>query len=384
VSGLPRRSHGVLSTPLADRAVVYDLISETRHYLNLAAGAVLGLCDGKTTRVEIARSLSLMMHTNPVDDRLPGQVDTVLEQFSGLGLIDRHDQRHPPVEPTGSVRATARHEALGGRHRVLDLTIRFRSNDRELLADVDSYLGTDVSDPDDIGMFQASHAEPGLILDLRRRPDGEIELTGDRVATYDDLGTLQRGLVIIVNEYAAATHRCVALHAGAARAPDGQIVVLPAVSSAGKSTLTAALVAAGWDYLGDEAIGVDLDCTAVGYPKRIAIDLEGRALVGVPADPDGTVDPSEVRSDVRRLGGRVGPISQVIFPTYRPGSGCEFEELDVYEHFDALLANTLNLARIGQAGLDALCALAEAADGCRLVHGDAIRAGSAIAARLRQ
>lgn len=71
--------------------------------------------------------------------------------------------------------------------------------------------------------------------------------------------------------------RVLVLHAGSVRDPDGRITGLP---EAGKSTLTAALVMAGCDYLGDELVGVRADSPrAAGFPRVPALDETSRHVL---------------------------------------------------------------------------------------------------------
>src|SRR5207244_10711784 len=68
------------------------------------------------------------------------------------------------------------------------------------------------------------------------------------------------------------TRSCLAIHAAVASL-GGHAVVLPGDADAGKSTLVAALVADGFDYLSDEAAMVDLASNQV-RPYARAISLQ--------------------------------------------------------------------------------------------------------------
>ena len=99
------------------------------------------------------------------------------------------------------------------------------------------------------------------------------------------------------------------------------MLVMPAPSGDGKSTLTGAFVAAGWDYLGDEAIGVRSGSgVAVGYPKRLAIDPSSRVALNLPESDSDDLDPADLRADVVRLHGEVGPVSRVVLPRFEHGA----------------------------------------------------------------
>ena len=96
--------------------------------------------------------------------------------------------------------------------------------------------------------------------------------------------------------------------------------------------MTAAFVAAGWDYLGDEAIGVRPgSCTAVGYPKRLAIDPSSRTALGLAPSEAHDLDPAELRADVVHLAGDVGPIKRVLLVTYAEGADPESVDLSPEE-----------------------------------------------------
>lgn len=112
----------------------------------------------------------------------------------------------------------------------------------------------------------------------------------------------------------------VPVHA-AAVAHDGRALILIGPSHAGKSTLSAWLTRAGWEFLTDEValLGPSADGTAVvhpfwrpvgvrrGGPLDAAIDLPGHEReVLVPA------------SELGRLG-RSAPLAAVVFPTYTDG-----------------------------------------------------------------
>lgn len=62
------------------------------------------------------------------------------------------------------------------------------------------------------------------------------------------------------------------LHAAAAAADDGRVVLLPAPMEAGKTTLVTGLLDRGLAYLTDEAATVDPDLTVHGYAKPLSID----------------------------------------------------------------------------------------------------------------
>jgi hypothetical protein len=88
-------------------------------------------------------------------------------------------------------------------------------------------------------------------------------------------------LVAHLNATALSRVDCLAVHAGVV-ARDGRAAAFPAASGAGKSTLVAACLAAGLDYVSDEALCVSWDDGAVrGYPRPLALSDWACRLLGV-------------------------------------------------------------------------------------------------------
>lgn len=380
-SVFPLRSTGVLKASLRDRCIVYDLVEEARHQLNASAGEVFELCDGVTSCTSTIQQWAEQAGSDA--DLIGTQVEAVLGQFRALGLVERRTEWQAPAPRTGQERLNTASNHVGEAHLVLDRTIRFQGSDAQLIDEIDGYLGTGVDRPSPDSLSGQQVSEFLTLFEVRRGPEGSVELRTDEVVDHDTTGTLLRRLVMETTDYAAASHGCTVLHAGGVRSVGGELVVLPSVSDGGKSTLTGAFVAKGWDYLSDEAIGVSAGGVAFGFPKRFRLDPVSRSLLGVPQYPDQNVAPTEIRSDVKRLGGRVGRVDLLVFPEYRREAELQVESIDETGSLDALLANTLNLARVGQPGLEALCELAESTPAYRLIHGNAFEAVAAIESLLK-
>lgn len=268
----------------------------------------------------------------------------------------------------------------GRTHRVIDHQIVFRSVDANLLAQIDAFLGT--------GIEQSSSADVAdnrdvIYFDIIEDDEtGDVTVRSDTVHTFTDRRAALDELPTLLNQYAVWSHDCVTLHAGAVRSPDGEIVLIAGESGSGKSTLTATFVKHGYDYLGDEAIGIRLGTlVAVGYPKPLSIRQSSRGVLGLGDErTDGggrrwgsttNVNPVVLRADVHSLSGEVGSISRVLLPTFVDGADLSVELLEPYGAVVALLANTFNLARIGQHGFDTLADLANAVSVYEVVHGSA-------------
>ena len=355
---------------MADRAIAYDLATETAHQLNASAGELLAACDGTS---DVDEAVTAWAVGAGIDrESVAADVTAGLAMLEGLGLVGRDQPVEAPKPVVGSTEDPGGDDQLGKIHSVIDYKIAFRGPQPELITTLDRFLGTGTETGD-----------PTMFFDVHITDDGEVVLVTDYEWKFPSLEACLRQLTSVVNEYAVWTHSCAVLHSGAVRSPEGDIVLLPASSGNGKSTLTGAFVAAGWDYLGDEAVGVRPgSMVAVGYPKRLAIDASSRAVLNLPESDSDDLDPAEINPGVNRLDGDVGPVNRVVLPTYQEGAEPSLQRLEPHEAVVELLANTLNLARAGQAALDAVCQLATSIPVDRLVHGDAHLAVAQVAAQL--
>ncbi len=72
-----------------------------------------------------------------------------------------------------------------------------------------------------------------------------------------------------------------AVHAGVVAAGE-RVIAFPATSGEGKSTMTAACLAAGFDYVSDEALCVEFASGRVlPYPKQVTLSEHSRSLLGI-------------------------------------------------------------------------------------------------------
>lgn len=348
-------SPGVLMSPLGSEVIAYDLVTETAHRLNRSAGALLASCDGATTANLIARCATAAGTTAAA---ITTDVETALAQFSKAGLLNRSDDYTTPRRPRGSTKPDLVGASAGLQHQVLGWSIRFRSTDGELLTVVDDHLGTGVADA------------PGtpLTIDIETEADDELVVTAESEWRFPNLGSMLSQLVAVINEYAVDNHEYLSLHAGGVRSPEGAVLLILGESGAGRSTLTGAFVKAGWGYLGDEAVGVLTGSrTAVGYPKRMAIDDQSREVLGLPHGPSTDVDPADLSPAVPRLTGEVAPVDWILLPRYTPDAPLHVEVLTQDQAFKSILANAFNLGRSAGAALDAVCDLASPAQGRAVV-----------------
>ncbi len=84
---------------------------------------------------------------------------------------------------------------------------------------------------------------------------------------------------------ALRSHGLVHLHAAATVSPSGQVLLITGTGGAGKSTLAAALVAAGHGYLGDDVVLVAPGGALLAFPRPFHLSPASARAVGVEAGP---------------------------------------------------------------------------------------------------
>jgi hypothetical protein len=350
-------------------AIACDLVEERAHVLGITAAWVLAsVADSPLTLGHLIREAVAATGAPDADVELDLVVG--LDALRSLGLVDRTEPFSAPKPLTGSPRPGAG-RATGGVHAVIDHGIAFRSTDPGLLAEVDDFLGTAVD---------GRPADLYFDVDLDG-PDGIALDTADQWR-FPSRSAFFAQLPGVVNEYAARSNGTLVFHAGALRTPDGRIVLVPGHIDAGKSTVVAGMVRLGCDYLGDESIGVrGGSLHAIGYPKPFTLDPTSRAVLSLPPSDEPHLSVDEVRAGTARLAGDVGPIDLILLPEYRGPRPSDPSPVPVATHAvrlppveaaQALLANVLNLSRAGEAGLTALCQLAESVPTVRVDHQDSL------------
>jgi HprK-related kinase A len=191
-------------------------------------------------------------------------------------------------------------------------------------------------------------------------PDGSdrfaLDLDGSPQLDGAAAGLALAHLVWSVNrEVTARATEHVVVHAAAAER-GGSVVVLPGAQGAGKSTLVAGLARAGFRYLTDEAVAIDLGTGAVApYAKPIALE-EGslaaladlaRAATTVPSDgTDQWLVPAAVLGPDAVSGG--GTVETIVFPTYCGSCPTTHRPLPRAEALTRLVEHSFNVDRLGR------------------------------------
>ncbi len=364
-------SPGLVMAPVSEAVVVFDAVAQRAHTLGgLAAWVLTG--PTPTTHDELVDQLCADTGATPEDARLA--LDAVLASLSNLGLIGRNDRPPTLSTPEATIAAPEPGWIVGATHAYLGHSLAFCGPDADLVEHVDAFLGP----------AGAGDAAPTVCFGVRRDAEARIRVDHDTYITFGSIDQMLWQLPGELNYFMSHTALMPVLHAGAVRTPDGRIIVVTGPIDAGKSTLIAALIKAGCDYASDESIGIHpATGHAWAYAKPLTMSAVTQRLVGL-GPPDVAASPLEhrraadIRADAVCLAGDIGPIDVIVDVAYRPEEPPVTERYDPVVAAQRLLANTLNPARMGQRGLEALCVLAETVPVVRLVHGDSLEAAAAV------
>ncbi|HEY7009005.1 MAG TPA: hypothetical protein VH395_08705 [Jatrophihabitantaceae bacterium] len=172
------------------------------------------------------------------------------------------------------------------------------------------------------------------------------------------------------------------IHAAVVRGPAG-LIVIPGRSGLGKTTLTAALLRAGFEYVSDEALAVD---TATGcampFPRPLGLAADVWGLLGLTGEPP---SPGAERLVAPQVFGRVaesgGRVSHVVLAE-RGSEPLLLERTERTEAVAALLRRSFNHYRDPEGSLRTVLAVVRGAQIWRAQYQDAPQLAALIAARL--
>lgn len=160
------------------------------------------------------------------------------------------------------------------------------------------------------------------------------------------------------------------LHAGAVSV-GGRAIILPGRSGAGKTTLTAALMAVGCDYLTDEAVSIDLETSEVEpYAKPLSLDEAACEALGLDAgqwSARGVVPPSYLRRSSPAVSARAAVI---VFPQFEPTAKASMQPLARAEALVELANNSFNFVDHGGRWLGEMARIVETCSCWRFVSGN--------------
>ena len=116
---------------MGDRAIAYDLVTETAHQLNASAGELLASCDGTG---DIDDAATAWAKGAGIDQEIvAADVTAGLAMLEGLGLIGRDQPVEAPKRVAGSTADPEGDDQLGKVHSVIDYKIAFRGPQPELI-----------------------------------------------------------------------------------------------------------------------------------------------------------------------------------------------------------------------------------------------------------
>jgi hypothetical protein len=156
-------------------------------------------------------------------------------------------------------------------------------------------------------------------------------------------------------------------------------LVLPAPSRSGKSTLTAALVASGCDYLSDEAVSIDFSSLLMEpYRKPLSLSPRSQNALGywdTAEGPAEMVPASDLRPDPW---GEAAAPGMLVYPSYGIGQATTIVPISRAEALIELANNSFNFVEHGGEWLPGLLRIVMACSCWRLVTADAREAVEAI------
>jgi hypothetical protein len=206
-----------------------------------------------------------------------------------------------------------------------------------------------------------------------------LERDGDVLASALPPGQALVSLVTDVNHQAIATRPDrLTVHAGAVSF-EGAGILLPAPSHSGKSTLTAAMVSAGCDYLSDEAVSIDFASLEMEpYAKPLSLSPRSLHALGYRDHAEG---PTEMVPASYLRPGSWGHSVQprlLVFPHYEKGNTTTLTTMSRGEALVELANNSFNFVEHGGEWLPGLRRVVAACSCWRLAMGDAKEAAETV------
>jgi len=371
-------SDGVLAAPFLEGSAVYDLLTDQVMFVSALAAWVLRRVPADLDQLvaEVAES------TSEPPELVAEDIHRGVRLLCAAGLLNRPGVWVGPTPVSG--RPLAETPGTGQRYlsttqAVIDHRLAFRSADRGLLAEIERSLKT-----------TAVPHSPTVVFDAEPTAGGGVLLNAAEEWDFPTRAGFFLQLSGVVNDFAARSSQPLIFHAGAVRTPGREVILLPGNPEAGKSTITAALLRAGCDYLGDELIGVrEGSHRAVGFPRALQLDATSRSVVGLGSsgfDTDGEVPvhPRSIRPDVESLFGDVGPVAAIVMPEYAPDARLAETRMEPPVGLRRLLPSVTNLHRCGPSGWQTFCELVETVPVWGLTHSNANEAALRVLAGVGQ
>ena len=355
---VPTLRAGVADAIVGNEVVLFDPGTSQSTLLNPSAALIWASIDGQATVASIIDDL--VAETGVERGTIDDDVRATVARFELAGVVEptpMPDDR-PATGPDGAAVADAATEsadrdAAQRREAALleqaawlsgpgprwcgALGVEVRVEDPEVAAMLDVALGALAPAPEATCTVSVLTSESDGVRHHRVVSGTELRATPSTA-----VGAVQ-AVVAELNDLAATrTRGHLLLHAGAVARGD-DVVVIAGASGRGKSTLTAALVRDGFDYLTDELVAIDpTELVARAYAKPIDLDQASHDLLEIePIVPDVTARKAMVFADrlgrPRADGGRVALLVLLDDPADPTD---ERGELSAARSLVELLANT--------------------------------------------
>ena len=342
---------GVRLFYLDDAGVLFSQPRQELHLLNTTATLIWSLMEEDGDEPAI---VSALMRETAIDAaRGREYVRAALDDWRAKGLLDGLEAASPtgvsPTETTDEPPLAAPASGPMRRYRLLSSRFLIRFSTGAQAAIVGPVLEHLECDDDELPTATIDVVETDRRIAVYR--NGAF---AQACAALDQLAPLVKSAVwrtVLLDE-----PYFLDIHAGVVS--DGRAcMLLPAAPGSGKSTLTAALVHAGFEYFSDEIALLAEDDLAV-LPVPLALCVKDTGIDALASRwPRLTTLPIHRRFDGKRVvylppaceqrpaDERPRPVRALVFPTFVPGHATSFAAMPRPEALQALLSQCLRVAR---------------------------------------
>lgn len=354
----PRPAPGVSVFLLDDEGLLFIEPLQEIHALNTSATVIWCLMEEGLDAAGIAAALQAASGLDALD--VASFVAAALTDWGARGFLAGAgvSSKATPAAATpapGALRLNPDPVFAGTRHYRLGplrFSVRFTAPDQDAIVHPT------------LAHLEADAAQGATLFDIVAGPAGSLELLRDGAAcaaceALDQLAPVVKSLVWQAGLDAQSF--LLDIHAGVVAGEAG-CVLLPAPPGSGKSTLTAALVRAGLDFLSDEvALLADGTLEAIPFPLALCVKDTGLDVVAR-LFPHAWTLPLHRRGDGKRVAYLPPPVDRipahdarrsvaaVVFPSYAPGAACACRPLGKVEAAERLFAQCLGVATRLDAG----------------------------------
>lgn len=340
-----QRVPSVQAIAIGDEAVLWAPRDGSVVRLNRSAAAIWDLCDGRRRVTEIAQALGERFGCDA--EELVADVRSTLTSLAEKDLLE-------PAEEPAEGSPTELHVSFDG--YVVSITAPEATPLEEAAL---RYRHLLVSSPVRAVRRIAMRVVDGGWRFFEVAEDGEeVESLGWSLTELEH---------VVADAFVRARSDLLWTHAAAASNSAGALL-LCGESGRGKSALVAGLVDAGWAYLSDESVPIDLRLlTAYPFPTTPQVRAEG--LAAVPPSRLHLIPRRNVELDRAKVCDRPTALRAVVFPEFSASSEARLEPCPPAAAIIQLIASCQNFHGQESRMLTGLARLAERLPAFRLVYG---------------